>query len=270
MGKLFIFVCNYLQMIINNCKRLLVAYIYKLAEIFINITLNKKTRNMWESIKQFFIDNSSSIIVSLIIGAIFFVLGPLGLWFSGKKVKREKINKAKSELLDLIESMLVNNEKITISKLITLFRAVERQNGNNLGLDSDLNNILEDLTLRFAKSKHLSSEQKDSYIEKIDALINSIKSEESRNLKDNNQREIPKSLKSIITELKLETESANGDSKKMIDKIQQLEDKLKGKNDPMISMIRILYERKYFRWVMVIYVIIVLIILLAKELKYFG
>ena len=75
---------------------------------------------MWETIKHFFLDNSAAIIISLLIGAVFFILGPLGLWFSGKKVKREKVNKAKSELLDLIESMLVNNEKITLSKLITL------------------------------------------------------------------------------------------------------------------------------------------------------
>jgi hypothetical protein len=224
---------------------------------------------MWDPIKQFFIDNSSSIIVSLIIGAIFFILGPLGLWFSGKKVKREKINKAKSELLDLIESMLVNNEKITTSKLVTLFRAVERQNGNNLGLDSDLNNILEDLTLRFARSKHLSSDQKDSYIEKIDALINSITNDENQEKsKENLQREIPKSLKTIIDELKTESESADIDSKKLIDKIELLENKLKGRNDPMISVIRILFEKKYYKWILLIYVIILLIVFLAKELKY--
>lgn len=191
--------------------------------------------------------------------------------FLGKKVKREKLNKAKSELLDLIESMLVNNEKITISKLVTLFKAVERQNGNNLGLDSDLNNILEDLTLRFARSKHLSSEQKDAYIEKIDALINSINTKvNDETSKELQQREIPKSLKTIFSELKSETESQNIDTKKLKDKIAQLEDRLKGRNDPMVSMIRLIIEKKYFRLFMLIYVIIVLIILLAKELNFFG
>ena len=152
---------------------------------------------MWNTIKQFLIDNQASIWVSLIVGAIFFILGPLGLWFSGKKVKREKINKAKSELLDLIESMLVNKEQITISKLLTLFRAIERQNSVNLGLDTDLNNILEDLSLRFAKSKHLSSDQKDAYLKQIDDLISDLELSKKKEQSSDSivQREIPKSMK---------------------------------------------------------------------------
>ena len=224
---------------------------------------------MWETSKQFFIDNSAAIIISLVIGAVFFILGPLGLWFSGKKVKREKINKAKSELLDLIESMLVNNEKITVSKLITLFRAVERQNGNNLGLDADLNNILEDLTLRFARSKHLSPEQKDTYIDKIDKLIEFVNTEENKDKKSISleKREVPKSFKTIINELKTESESEKIDSKKLNEKIKQLEKKLIGRNgDSMLKFTRLMREKPQFFWsIMIIYVIIVLAVLLMKN-----
>ncbi|MCD8408564.1 hypothetical protein LNI96_11610 [Tenacibaculum dicentrarchi] len=223
---------------------------------------------MWETIKQFFIDNSAAIIISLIIGAVFFILGPLGLWFSGKKVKREKINKAKSELLDLIEGMLVNNEKITLSKLVTLFRAVERQNGSNLGLDSDLTNILEDLTLRFAKSKHLSSEQKDVYIERIDSLINSVGKKEENS--DSIKREIPKSLKSIISDLKSKSEQKEIDPKELKNKIIQLENRLSNgtQNEPLIRMMRLIMEKKYFRWLMLIYVIVIFIFFILKEINF--
>lgn len=218
-----------------------------------------------ETITKFILDNSASIIVSLIIGALFFILGPLGLWFSGKKVKREKINKAKAELLDLIESMLVNKEQITISKLITLFRAVERQNGNNLGLDSDLNNTLEDLTLRFARSKHLSSEQKDAYIEQIDKLINSIHEQEQqeKTLNKNDVRDVPKSFKSIINEIKSEAETLN--SEKLNEKIDLLEKKFIRPNDPFALTFRILTERpKLFFITMAIYLAIVIAVLIFK------
>jgi lipopolysaccharide export LptBFGC system permease protein LptF len=225
---------------------------------------------MWEATKQFFIDNSAAIIISLIIGAVFFILGPLGLWFSGKKVKREKINKAKSELLDLIESMLVNNEKITLSKLVTLFKAVERQNGNNLGLDSDLNNILEDLTLRFARSKHLSSEQKDGYIERIDGLINSIGKENT--IDDSTKREVPKSLKSIITDLKSESEQEKINPKNLKEKIIQLENRLSRStsDDPLFRTLKLMMSRKYFKWLMIIYLIIIIIVFIIKGIENFG
>jgi len=217
---------------------------------------------MWETIKQFLIDNQSSIIVSIIIGALFFVLGPLGLWFSGKKVKKEKINKAKSEFLDLIESMLVNGENITISKLITLFGAIERQNGINLGLDSDIENLLEDLSLRFARSKHLSPEQKDKYSNEIDNFIQQLYKEE----KEENEapvRELPKSLKSIVNDIKKEAEPL--DSDKLLEKVESLEKYLTKPSDPFLRMFTILRERpKLTYWIGLVYIIVILIVFIVQ------
>jgi hypothetical protein len=225
---------------------------------------------MWEEIKIFFIDNQSSIIISLIIGAIFFILGPLGLWFSGKKVKREKINKAKAEFLDLIESMLVNNEKFTRSKILTLFRAIERQNGINLELDSDIENLLEDLSLRFAKSKHLSAEQKDDYATKIDELIKSL-SQKMENSDEGTsilrrEREIPKSIKSILSELKIESKNLN--SEKLNESIERLEKYHKRPTDPLLFTIRIIKEKpRLFLVVLVVYLIIIGLLVYFDLLK---
>ena len=169
--------------------------------------------------------------------------------------------------------MLVNNEKITVSKLITLFRAVERQNGNNLGLDSDLNNILEDLTLRFAKSKHLSSEQKDVYIDKIDKLIESVNKQELPDEEKTQieKRELPKSFKTIIKDLKAESESENIDKKKLNEKIDQLEKRLVGTSDPFLRMIRIIREKPQLFWTaMLVYVIIVVLVLFITGKINFG
>ena len=223
---------------------------------------------MWTSIKQFFIDNQSSIIVSIVVGALFFILGPLGLWFSGKKVKREKISKAKSELLDLIESMLVNKEHISISKLLTLYRAIERQNSINLGIDSDLNNVLEDLSLRFAKSKHLSADQKDGYQKQIDDLIVELSTPKNTDVEEKlptqNQREIPKSLKSIIDALREETKEIK--SEKLSETIDQLEKKYRRPTDPFFILSRMIRERpKLMFTVIIIYFIVIALFLYFKE-----
>ncbi|MGE6221327.1 hypothetical protein ACQKCH_16005 [Nubsella zeaxanthinifaciens] len=224
---------------------------------------------MWNSISKFFIDNQSSIIVSLIIGAIFFILGPLGLWFSGKKVKHEKIKKAKDEFLDLIESMLVNNENFSRSKILTLFRAIERQNGISLELDSDIENLLEDLSLRFARSKHLSAEQKDEYASRIDKLIINLNEKPDQETKENSltrEREIPKSIKSIINELKTESENLNSDSLKEI--IEKLEKYHKRPSDPLLLAVRVIREEpRFFLSVLVVYIIIVALLVYFDLLK---
>ena len=223
---------------------------------------------MWNTIKQFLIDNQASIWVSLIVGAIFFILGPLGLWFSGKKVKREKINKAKSELLDLIESMLVNKEQITISKLLTLFRAIERQNSVNLGLDTDLNNILEDLSLRFAKSKHLSSDQKDAYLKQIDDLISDLELSKKKEQSSDSivQREIPKSMKTIIEQLR--EEASNLNSENLTKQIDQLEKQYKRPSDPFYVLSRIMREKpKEFLFAFLIYIIVFAVIMYFLEFR---
>ena len=97
-------------------------------------------------------NNSSNIIVSFITGLIFFVLGPIGLWFSRKKIKQERTRKAKDALLDIVEGMLVNQEKIDEQKLSVLFRDVERDIDVDLGENYDVDRLLEDITLRFEKA----------------------------------------------------------------------------------------------------------------------
>ena len=82
---------------------------------------------MLDSILEFWRSNSASIIVSLIVGFLFFVLGPLGLWFSGRKIRRERIRKAKDSLLDLLEGMVVNQAPTGERKLRSVFRAIERE-----------------------------------------------------------------------------------------------------------------------------------------------
>jgi hypothetical protein len=75
----------------------------------------------------FWNENSSSIVVSFVVGFIFFVLGPIGVWFSGRKIRRERVQKAKDLLIDLVEGMIVSHEEITLEKLKKMYRAINNK-----------------------------------------------------------------------------------------------------------------------------------------------
>ena len=128
-----------------------------------------------QTLTKFWETNSDAIWVSLITGFIFFVLGPIGVWFSGRKIKREKIRKAMETLLDVVEEMLVSGESIPAWKIPTLFRAVESENGVSLAEVYDHDDLFDDVILRFSKSKHLDPNQKTKYAETVEELRVSMK-----------------------------------------------------------------------------------------------
>ena len=121
----------------------------------------------WQTAIEFAKANSSTLIVSLIVGFLFFVLGPIGLWFSGKKIRKERIRKAKDSMVDLLEGMLVNQENVTPEKLDLLFNAVGREIDVSLNGVYDGELLIEDVMLRFQKSKHLDAQQKQDYFSKL-------------------------------------------------------------------------------------------------------
>ncbi len=174
---------------------------------------------MWDELLKFLIENKTSLITNFIAGLVFFVLGPVVIGLSNKKIRKEKLNRAKDSFLDLFENMLVNKETVTKEKLSTLFHAVSRQHSVNLEVDTDLQYLLEDLFLRFATSKHLSPTQKDDYSNQIEEIKKSL---EEKPMKE--ERQIPKSFTRIFEELenKLET----GDKQSIAKQIQELKEKI--------------------------------------------
>lgn len=163
---------------------------------------------MSEWITGFWNANSGNIIVSLIAGFIFFVLGPIGVWFSGRKIRLERTRKAKEVLLDLFEGMLVGEETIDEQKLSILFRATEREIDVNLGQRYDIESLLEDVVLRFEKSKHLDAGQKDKYANEVRRLSQEIKVKTERPKEGTVPRPYAKiidNLKEALTENDLST-----------------------------------------------------------------
>ncbi len=189
-----------------------------------------------EWFSNFWSTNFDSILISLAIGFVFFVLGPIGVWFSGRKIRRERISQAKEMLIDLIEGMIVNQEEITNIKLKKVFNAVEREVNVSIDAAYDLERLFEDVMLRFQRSKHLDAAQKDTYSKKLSELSTALESES-----EESARIIPRAYEKIISDLELST-SGNTDAEKVIDELKQKLDRMSPSSDPVLNIFRI-YSR---------------------------
>src|SRR2546430_16407249 len=107
-----------------------------------------------EQLSLFWKANADVIVISLVVGFLFFVLGPIGVWFSGRKIRRERQRKAKEMLVDLVEGMIVTQEEVTPAKLGSIFNAVEREVEVEIGGSYDPERLFEDVMLRFQRSRH--------------------------------------------------------------------------------------------------------------------
>ncbi len=198
---------------------------------------------MWELIVQFWNANSANILVSLLVGFVFFVLGPLGLWFSGKKIRRERIRKAKETLIDLLEGMIVNQANVDEEKLRSVFRAVEREIDTDLSGEYYIDHWLGDVVLRFEKSRHLSAEQKQSYYDAARKITDEIHSKTDKKP----VVEVPRKYEPILSELKAAL--SGNETEKASAALSELERALilrERNQDPMLNVFRV-YRRVYER-----------------------
>lgn len=206
-------------------------------------------------ITTFWEANRNNIIVSFISGLVFFILGPIGLWFSGKKVKKERINKAKDTLLDIMEGMLVSEEKVSHNKLIMIFRSVERDLNVDLEANYDLENLFGDLVLRFERSKHLDANQKDNYFEKIVNMEAELIT--GQNGSSNNQS-IPKAYSKVLNEIR---EANTRNDQQTIDSLlNELEHKLNSRDTMLGSNMLFLRKPKILLLTLFIYILFLIII----------
>lgn len=189
-----------------------------------------------DQIISFWNDNSSNIIISFVIGFIFFVLGPIGLWFSSRKVRQERIKKAKDLLIDLIEGMIVSGEEITLEKLKKMYRAIEREVDVSIDSHYDLERLFEDVMLRFQRSKHLDSEQKNAYAKQLSELIVLVDGK----TKEKETSDIPKSYEKLFRELSHGIDHNDKDA--ITESIEQLKRRilrLNDFNDPILNIFKI-------------------------------
>ncbi len=177
----------------------------------------------WQTALEFAKANTSSIIVSLIIGFLFFVLGPIGLWFSGRRIRRERLRKAKDSMVDLLEGMLVNQEDVTPEKLDLLFNAVGREIDVSLHgvYDGDL--LIEDMMLRFQKSRHLDAQQKQDYFAKLRNVRLALHEKPESIIK----RPLPRRDQEIIDDIRVKV----SEQKEVNELLNELQSRLERKAD---------------------------------------
>lgn len=151
-------------------------------------------------IGAFLSENWQTILITLLCGLIFFIAS---LYFYGgykeKAIEHERYKKAKETVIDILESSLINKQSILPERIKHLISASEREQSTELKDPPKI--LLEDLELRFEKSKHLDTEQQTRYIDQIEEMISKIESESKIS-------SVPLSYEEILTSLKenIETE----------------------------------------------------------------
>lgn len=119
-------------------------------------------------------DNVTQIIISIVAG---IVIGFIFYRLQRKDVVSgivERVKRAKSELLDIIESRIINKEEIGELEIINLIHSSEREYGISLSERTNVVCLLEDVAFRLQRSRHLGVAEKADFSRLIQNLINEI------------------------------------------------------------------------------------------------
>lgn len=127
----------------------------------------------------YFSQNWVSLLFAIFLASIFYILSARGIKKVISSRQDERLKIAKESIVDVLEHQIINNSDINTDKIIHLLNATSRERGVNLTNEYTYLDLLEDLELRFAKSKHLKNEQREEYIGKIEILLKKIKDEKS-------------------------------------------------------------------------------------------
>lgn len=135
--------------------------------------------NILDSAIDYIVQNWKSIIFTIALSSIFYFLSSRGLKKLIASRQEERLKIAKESIIDVLENQIINNSDIDNDKIIHLLNATSRERGVNLIQEYTTLDILEDLELRFVKSKHLKNDQREEYIRKIEILLKKIEEGEA-------------------------------------------------------------------------------------------
>lgn len=112
-----------------------------------------------------------SILIGVIVAYIFYRLQKK----DSASASAERKKRATAELLDVVESYIINKQRITDQVIVNLINASERDHQVALRPECTPVSLLQDVALRLQRSRHLDIPQKSEYSEKIDDLIKVIR-----------------------------------------------------------------------------------------------
>lgn len=124
---------------------------------------------------QAFIEANWLSILSILIGVVvsYFFYRLQKKDSVSASVERKK--HATNELLDVIESYIINKQRLSEHVIDNLIRASERNHSVSLLPACTPVSMLQDVALRLQRSRHLDIPQKTEYSETIEALIHQVR-----------------------------------------------------------------------------------------------
>ncbi|KII32617.1 hypothetical protein NL64_10880 [Pseudomonas fluorescens] len=123
---------------------------------------------------EFLINNWLSI-VSILIGLLVAYVSYRVQKKDSVSASVERKKHAHSELLDVIESYLINKQQLSESVIENLIYAAERAHFVALRPECTTISLLQDVALRLQRSRHLDIPQKSEYSVAIDSLIRDVR-----------------------------------------------------------------------------------------------
>lgn len=115
----------------------------------------------------------ASILIGVLVAYVFYRLQQKG---SASAVS-ERTKHATADLLDVVESYVINKQDLSLTLIDNLIQASERFHTVSLNPACTPITLLQDVALRLQRSRHLDIPQKSDYSTKIDELILEIRTE---------------------------------------------------------------------------------------------
>ncbi|HEY0490919.1 MAG TPA: hypothetical protein VGD30_15520 [Telluria sp.] len=112
-----------------------------------------------------------SIIIGILVSCFFFWLQQK----QGASATAERKKRATVELLDVVESYIINKQRLSEQVIDNLIYASERDHVVDLRPACTAVSLLQDVALRLQRSRHLDIPQKSDYSEAIELLIREIR-----------------------------------------------------------------------------------------------
>lgn len=115
----------------------------------------------------------ASILIGVLVAYVFYRLQQKG---SASAVS-ERTKHATADLLDVVESYVINKQDLSRTLIDNLIQASERFHTVSLSPACTPITLLQDVALRLQRSRHLDIPQKSDYSTKIDELIREVRAE---------------------------------------------------------------------------------------------
>lgn len=115
----------------------------------------------------------ASILIGVLVAYIFYRLQRK----DSASAASERTKHATADLLDVVESYIINKQELSRKLIDNLIEASERLHGVSLTPACTPITLLQDVALRLQRSRHLDIPQKTDYSVKIDELIVYVKAE---------------------------------------------------------------------------------------------